>query len=124
MGKRKTMALTFGHIELFVRDPMHSAVFYRDVLGASIVAIQNATFVWLAIGGTEILLRPGTPLPAGDEYGKARAAFVLYTDNLDTMKAALEKRGLIFCGTDSSDNCLTCTDDDGNWFQIVNPSTH
>lgn len=118
------MALTFGHIELFVREPMRSAAFYRDVLGASITAVQNDTFVWLAIGGTEILLRPGIPLSAGDDYGKARVAFVLYTDNLGAMKSVLENRGLAFRGIDGSDNCLTCTDDDGNWFQIVNPSTH
>lgn len=118
------MILTFGHIELFVREPMRAAVFYRDVLGGSIVAVQNDAFVWIALGGIEILLRPGAPPPSGTRYGKARSAFVLYTDNLDAMRATLEQRGLVFRGADGSDTCLTCTDGDGNWFQIVNPSTH
>ena len=48
-----------GHIELFVKDPAASREFYEKVLGATVADVQNGEFVWLALGGLVLLLRPG-----------------------------------------------------------------
>ena len=51
--------LNFGHIELFVTDPLGAMTFYRDVLGFEVETVQRDKYVWLKLGGTTILLRPG-----------------------------------------------------------------
>ena len=46
----------------------------------------------------------------------------LYAEDLPATKNELEIKGLVFKGFDGSENCLTFTDPDGNWFQLVNPN--
>ncbi|MHC4473363.1 MAG: VOC family protein [Planctomycetota bacterium] len=113
--------MKIGHIELFVADPRASRSFYEEVLGFEVVAEQPGGFVWLALSGVEILLRPGGGPPRGDEYQEAANALVLYTQDLGKAVERLTARGLEFRGHDGSDRCLTFTDPDGNWFQLVNP---
>ncbi len=117
--------MKFGHTEIFVKDPMKSKVFYIDVLGFELVEIQIDKFVWLKSGDALILLRPsaGNGTRAAD-YGSADTGFVIYTDNLQESALKMKSRGLVFRGTDGSDKCLTFTDPDGNWFQLVNPNDH
>jgi hypothetical protein len=45
---------------------------------------------------------------------------VFYTDDVDKTAAELRARGLVFRGEDGP-GCLTFTDPDGHWFQLVNP---
>jgi len=111
-----------GHVELLVRDPLASRRFYEEVLGFRVEAVQAETFVWLDAGGTEILLRPGGGAADASSYDRAASALVLYTDDLPAERRRLESRGLEFRGTDGSDDCMTFTDPDGNWFQLVDPS--
>lgn len=115
---------TFGHIEVFVKDPMVSKDFYIDVLGFELETVQNDKFVWLKSGNYAILLRPGKDIVTFDNYQSAKTGFVLFTNDLVILKSDLQKRGLVFKGTDGSDKCLTFTDPDGNWFQLVNPDEH
>ncbi|MCA9907009.1 MAG: VOC family protein [Anaerolineae bacterium] len=111
--------LHLGHIELFVRDPVQALTFYRDVLGFELTSIQADRFVWLKSGAFELLLRPaGNTTPAA-RFEDAGQALVLYTDDLEATAALLRQRGLDFKGTDG-DGCLTFTDPDGHWFQLVN----
>lgn len=115
------MAIGFGHLEVFVPDPMRAKEFYRNVLGFEIGDIQHeGKVVWLVKDDFTLLLRPGSPAAAAS-YQEAPCAIVLYTDDLDAEVKALRNRGLVFKGTDGSDRCLTFTDPDGNWFQLVNP---
>lgn len=114
----------FGHTEVFVKDPLRSKDFYIDILGFELETIQNEKFVWLKSGSCVILLRPGRGTPEAPDYQSSKSGFVLYTNDLDTTKAELTGRGLEFKGTDGSDKCLTFTDPDGNWFQLVNPQEH
>jgi catechol 2,3-dioxygenase-like lactoylglutathione lyase family enzyme len=116
--------MTLGHIELFVRDPLQSRNFYCDILGFEVVAIQEEKFVWVRSGQLEILLRPGNAGIAAPEYWNAPAGIVLYSDDLDRDAARLQKRGVQFRGTDGSDRCLTFTDLDDHWFQLVDPNDH
>ena len=46
-----------------------------------------------------------------------------FTD-LEEAKKHFNSKGIEFKGTDGSPNCLTLTDDDGNWFQLVNKDDH
>lgn len=116
--------MEIGHIELFVTDTMKSLTFYRDILGFSVEAVQNDTFVWMSSGDVTLLLRPGNNTFNQAEYKLYPQGIVLYTDDLDTMREELTKRGLTFLGTDGSPRCLTFTDLDGHWFQLVNPNEH
>lgn len=117
------MELKSGHIELFVADPLQAKEFYRK-LGFRVQEIQLERYVWMGLDGLTILLRPDrTPLST-DTYQKAPSGIVLYTDNLSEARTELESKGIQFKGTDGSDYCLTFTDDDGNWFQLVNPNDH
>lgn len=117
-----------GHIEVFVKDPMASKDFYCGVLGFELDTIQQDKFVWLRAGNYTILLRPAASHEStagrGGEYAAAEKGFVLYTNELESAKSELESKGLVFKGTDGSERCLTFTDPDGNWFQLVNPDEH
>jgi catechol 2,3-dioxygenase-like lactoylglutathione lyase family enzyme len=116
--------MKLGHIELFVRDPLKSRDFYVSVLGFGLIDIQADKFVWIESGPISILLRPGTGEQIRSSYADASAGLVLYTSNLDSTAAELTARGLVFQGNDGSPKCLTFTDPDGHWFQLVNPQDH
>lgn len=116
--------MQFGHIELFVSDPRASKEFYENALGFEVEAVQGEHYIWMKNGGKSILLRPGSPSGATDTYQTARSGFVLYTDDLRKSREELSSRGVVFLGTDGSESCLTFTDPDGNWFQLVNPNDH
>jgi len=113
--------LKFGHIEIFVKDPLRAKEFYENILGFELVEVQNEKFVWLKLGENLFLLRPGKNDLSANEYRNSNTGFVLYTDDLKKTKNKLIERGLVFKGTDGSDECLTFTDPEGNWFQLVNP---
>ncbi len=110
-----------GHVEIFVKDPLKSKDFYVKVLGFDLVEIQADKFVWLKLGENLFLLRPGNNDLNVKEYKNSNSGFVLYTGDIEMTRKELVSRGLKFKGTDGSDECLTFTDPDGNWFQLVNP---
>lgn len=116
--------MKIGHVEIFVKDPLKAKDFYIDVLGFELVEIQHNVIVWLKLNDYLIMLRPGKSASQSDSYQSTNKAFVIYTDDLDKTVAELKSRGLEFKGTDGSDRCLTFTDTDGNWFQLVNPNEH
>lgn len=113
--------MKLGHIEIFVKDPLRAKDFYEKILGFELVEVQNEKFVWMKLGENLILLRPGKNDLKANEYRNSNTGFVLYTADLKKTKDELNERGLEFKGTDGSDECLTFTDPDGNWFQLVNP---
>lgn len=113
-----------GHIELFVADPLAAKEFYEKVLGFGVEVVQGDSFVWLNCGTMTFLLRPGESTERHSDYRSATSAIVLYTEDLEMERARLETNGLEFRGTDGSDRCLTFTDPDGHWFQLVNPAEH
>lgn len=116
--------MRFGHFEIFTQDPLKAKEFYENILGFSVTQIQNDEFIWLEFGVLEILLRPNRKAARPETYQDAASAIVLYTDDLARKKRELQERGLEFKGTDGSPSCLTFTDPDGNWFQLVNPNEH
>ncbi len=117
--------MQIGHIELFVNDLAQARQFYEEVLGFEVTAVQgNGQFIWLKLGDTEILLRPGQESPFISAYDQATAGLVLYTNDIGQTARTLTQRGLKFLGRDGDDDCLTFTDPDGHWFQLVNPESH
>lgn len=118
------MSMQFGHIEVLCHHVERARQFYVDILGAEITVEQGEQLIWLQLGSQEILLRQGQPqIPAG-RYEDAATGFVLYTDNLEQTRKQLVHRGLVFRGTVDTEKCLTFTDPDGNWFQLVDPQDH
>jgi catechol 2,3-dioxygenase-like lactoylglutathione lyase family enzyme len=118
------MKLETGHLEFFVKDPIKSKDFYIDILGFDLEVIQHEKFVWLNKDNITILLRPGKPSIPAENYHSANIALVIYTDDLEKCVEELKSKGLEFKGIDGSSRCLTFTDYDGNWFQLVNPKEH
>jgi catechol 2,3-dioxygenase-like lactoylglutathione lyase family enzyme len=116
--------MKLGHVEIFVSDPLKSKIFYEEVLGFDLVAVQGDQFVWLKKGDIEILLRPGKNGAKPKDYQQAGMSLVLYTDALEPTMRDLEARGLVFDGDDNSPLCPTFTDMDGNWFMLVDPNNH
>ena len=116
--------MNLGHIEIFVKSPLKSKEFYKDVLGFTIEDIQKNKYVWLKKDQTEILLRPRKSRLQIKNYQSTNIGLVLYTNDLDGAVKDLTSKGLEFKGTDLSEKCLTFTDPDGNWFQLVNPKDH
>lgn len=116
--------MRFGHIELFVADPVRARDFYVGVLGAELEAEQGPkgqppVFIWLLLGGATILLRPGAPREH-QEFSKSAADYVIYCDDVEEQAGEWRARGLKFAGNDGP-GCLTFRDPDGHWFQLVNP---
>lgn len=118
------MEIQSGHTEIFCMNIDKSKDFYINVLGFEHIETQNDMFVWLKLKDNTILLRPGKSLNSPDEYSNSNIGFVFYTEDLLSAANELKSRGLVFKGTDGSDKCLTFTDPDGNWFQLVNPDDH
>lgn len=116
--------MKIGHIEIFAKDPIKSKDFYIDVLGFELVEIQNNIIVWLKLNDSLVMLRPGKGTIQAEQYQSTNKAFVLYIDDHEKTVNELTSRGLVFKGTDGSDKCLTFTDIDGNWFQLVDPNDH
>jgi len=124
MFSNRNTTMRIGHIELFVRNPLKAREFYANVLGFEEIAIQQGQYIWMKSGDTEILLRPGKNSNRTFEYQQTSIGLVLYTNNFERTFSELKSRGLIFQGNDGSERCLTFTDPDGNWFQLVDPSDH
>ncbi|MBX7041414.1 MAG: VOC family protein [Ignavibacteria bacterium] len=116
--------MKFGHVEIFVKDPVRSRDFYESVLGFKVIDIQDELFVWLKSDEFHLLLRPGNPAESSAEYSSSNTGFVLYTDDLPGTVERLQANGLRFNGNDGSEKCPTFRDPDGNWFQLVNPNDH
>lgn len=52
-------------------------------------------------------------------YQSSISGIVLYTINLVKTAEEFKRRDLKFMGNVGSDKCLTFTDPDGNWFQLI-----
>lgn len=118
------MNLSLGHIELFVIDPMTSLPFYRDGLGAEVVAIQSDAFIWLKLGHVELLLRPSANPAPSKSYPESSIGLVLYCDDLETAVYQLKGFGIPCQPIPGEADCYAFQDPDGHWFQLVNPNAH
>lgn len=116
------MSARLGHIEIFVKEPLKSKDFYINVLDFKLEEIQHDKFVWLRQRESVILLRPGKNHFKADTYQKTNIAFVIYTDDIEKTLIDLHEKGVEIKGNDG-EGCHTFTDPDGNWIQLVDPSS-
>lgn len=116
--------LQAGHLELFCLDTRRTRDFYCHILGFEEEVQQGDSLYWLKNNSLSLLLRPGVDGQWGDSYQTTNMALVLYTDNLESCKHHLEEKGVCFRGRDGSEKCLTFTDPDGRWLQLVHPNDH
>ena len=114
----KLAVMHFGHIEIFVKDPLAAKDFYVNVLGFKLESIPGELYVWLSLKKQSILLRPGKNNHIIDIYDESKCALVFYTKALEAKRRELESKGLEFKDFDPFEGCLTFTDPDGNWFQL------
>lgn len=104
-----------------MKDALASRDFYESVVGFEVVAVQSPGQVWVRSGEMEILLRK-VNAPISSRYETSSSGIVQYTDDLDSTARDLSHRGLEFRCTVDTDKCLTLTDLDGHWFQLINPN--
>ncbi|HEX5323307.1 MAG TPA: VOC family protein [Capsulimonadaceae bacterium] len=116
--------MKLGHIEILVADPLHSRVFYEELLGFEVVAVQHERFVWLKLRDRELLLRAGVPPTAGDSYPSAGIALVFYTDDLAAFAEKCRRKGITTQCDGADEDCITLQDPDGHWLQAVDPRDH
>jgi catechol 2,3-dioxygenase-like lactoylglutathione lyase family enzyme len=116
--------MKFGHIEIFADDPLRSRAFYEELLGFEVVAVQQDRFVWLKLGDSELLLRPGKVLCEGDTYSTAGVALVFYTDDLEAFAQRCRQAGIATKCDSTDEDCITLQDPDGHWLQVVDPRQH
>lgn len=108
--------MRLGHLELFVADAVRSRDWFVAVLGAKAVADQGE-FQWVELGGFELLFRPGA-VRSASSYREAGIAMVLYVEDLDAFRGALESHRVVVTHGDE-DVCLTFQDPDGHWIQAT-----
>ena len=119
------MTTSLGHIEIFCRDTAASAAFYRDHLGMSIADVQAETFYWMQAGSILLLLRPASSdRPAIPSYSDSRVAFVLYCDDIPALLGKLAEADVLLRDDADGPGCSAVQDPDGNWIQLVDPTTH
>lgn len=118
--ERVSTGMRLGHIELFCRDCFATQAFYMDILGLETTEVQGAQYVWMrSDDGLEILLRPGKGFKAPDAYQQSGQAFVVYCDDLDSLRERLAKAKVKVGELDDSPDCLAFRDPDGRWLQAV-----
>jgi excinuclease ABC subunit A len=102
--------------------------YYRQVLNA--LSNQHNTSLDIKFNDLpesfvdELFFGTGENKLITDKYNNSNSGIVLYSDDLEKSRDELISKGLQFKGTDGSDKCLTFTDPDGNWFQLVNTNQH
>ena len=111
-----------GHIEMFVNNVDKATRFYIEILDFELETDQG-NVKWIKKDHLEILLRPGKP-KINSRYEDSNIGFVLYTEDLNETRQNLLAKGLEFKGTVDSEKCLTFTDLDGHWWQLVDPHDH
>ena len=82
-----------GLVILYVKDPIASLAFYRDLLGMTVVE-ESPGWVQLDGGGTHLALHPHPSIPA--DRGSACSWVVFEVDDVQGAHAALRDRGVAF----------------------------
>jgi catechol 2,3-dioxygenase-like lactoylglutathione lyase family enzyme len=82
-----------GLVILYVKDPIASLAFYRDLLGMTVVE-ESPGWVQLDGGGTHLALHPHPSIPA--DRGSAASWVVFEVDDVHGTYRALRDRGVAF----------------------------
>lgn len=116
--------LGIHHVAVLVSDTARSLVFYRDVLGLTVVERADLPYpgAWLGAGGQQIhLMELPNPDPVGGrpEHGGRDRHLALAVSGLEAIKARLERAGLDYTQSRSGRAAIFVRDPDGNAVELV-----
>ena len=109
------------HIVVHVNDVQRSNKFYTDVLGMTPYR-EDGGQVFLRAGrqGVAVFRKEGEgPLLAGNDLN--HLAFNVASGTYETLKAELEKHGIVVSGRPGEDRCIYFRDPDGHRLQLMLP---
>jgi catechol 2,3-dioxygenase-like lactoylglutathione lyase family enzyme len=107
------------HVVLHVSDVERATKFYTEILGMTVYR-QSDRQVFLHAGQQGVALfekRDDTPLTSGHELN--HLALNVATGTYDTLKAELEKHGVVVSGRPGDDRCIYFRDPDGHRLQLT-----
>jgi catechol 2,3-dioxygenase-like lactoylglutathione lyase family enzyme len=107
------------HIVLHVNDVARAKTFYTELLGMTVYR-ENDTQVFLHAGQQGVALfkkRGDPPLTMGNDLN--HLALNVATGTYETLKAELEKHGVVVSGRPGEDRCIYFHDPDGHRLQLM-----
>lgn len=113
------------HASFIVADTQRALQFYHQVLGMPVNAQRpdlGFPGAWLDCGAQQIhLLELANPDPVSGRpaHGGRDRHVALAIDDLDALRASLEKAGVEFSVSQSGRRALFCRDPDGNALEFI-----
>ena len=107
------------HIVLHVNDVQRAKKFYTEILGMTAYREDDGqVFLHAGQNGVALFTKPGaTPLTTGNDLN--HLALNVATGTYETLKAELEKHGVMVSGRPGEDRCIYFRDPDGHRLQLV-----
>ena len=107
------------HIVLHVNDVQRAKKFYTEILGMTAYREDDGqVFLHTGQQGVALFKKPGdAPLTMGNDLN--HLALNVATGTYETLKAELEKHGVIVSGRPGEDRCIYFRDPDGHRLQLV-----
>ena len=108
-----------NHVVLHVRDVSRAKKFYTELLGMT-VAHESSWQVFLNCGHQQVALfekRGDTLLQPGNDLN--HLALDIATGTYETVKAELEKNGVVVSGRPGDPRCVYFDDPDGHRLQLM-----
>ena len=109
------------HVVLHVDDVERSKKFYTEILGMTIYREEDGqVFLHAGQQGLALFRSPGgAPPTAGRDLN--HLALNVVAGTYETLKAELERRGVVVTGRPGDDRCIYFRDPDGHRLQLVVP---
>ena len=112
-------ATGIDHLVLHVSDVSRARQFYTDVLGMTVYR-ENDRQVFLHAGRQGVALfkkQNDSPLATGHDLN--HLALNVASGTYETLKAELEKHGVVVSGRPGDDQCIYFDDPDGHRLQLM-----
>lgn len=113
------------HVSVVVADVGRSLRFYREVLGLGVDASRpdlGYPGAWLQVGAQQIHLLqvPNVdPVSGRPAHGGRDRHVALRVEDLDGVRAALDRAGVAYTMSRSGRAALFCRDPDGNGIELI-----
>jgi catechol 2,3-dioxygenase-like lactoylglutathione lyase family enzyme len=107
------------HVVLHVSDVQRSKKFYTEILGMTAYREDDGqVFLHAGQQGLALFKRPGDiPLTAGNDLN--HLALNVASGTYETLRAELEKYGVVVSGRPGQDRCIYFRDPDGHRLQLM-----
>ena len=118
--REEAMIETSGidHIVLHVDDPQKSKKFYTEILGMTVYRDSDRQ-VFMHAGHQCVALfkKDGAAAPSGGDLN--HLALNVAGETYESLKAELERRGIVVSGRPGDDHCIYFNDPDGHRLQLI-----